>query len=101
MKQVISTQKEVKEFAKELASILKEDGVLRVEVKAVPVKAITDRQREVLIDLMEKLEYDPKNSALPETAKDASRLIAHFIKQVKKTEKKGSGKRHKTSTKRS
>lgn len=95
MKQVVSTQKEVKELAKGLASILKEDSVLRVEVRAVPVRAITDRQREVLLDLIEKLGYDPENSALPETARDASRLIAHFIKQVRRT-RKGYNRRQKS-----
>ncbi len=93
----IATQKEVREFAKELGALVKEEGILRVEVKVVPVKKITDRQREVLVDLLHKLGYDPESSALPESARDASRLIAYFLNKRKSYSKK----RRRTSTKRS
>ena len=99
MLQVVRTQKEVQELSKELKALLKEEGVIGVEVRAVPVKAITDRQREVLTDLLEKFGYDPENSALPETAKDASRLIAHFLKRTKR--KKGYSRRRTSARKRS
>ena len=95
MLQVVRTQKEVQELSKELKALLKEEGVIGVEVRAVPVKAITAKQREVLTDLLEKFGYDPENSALPETAKDASRLIAHFLR------KKGYSRRRTSAQKRS
>ena len=99
MLQVVRTQKEIQALSKELEALLKKEGVIGVEVRAVPVKAITDRQREVLTDLLDKFGYDPENSALPETAKDASRLIAYFLKRTKR--KKGYGRRRTSAQKKS
>jgi len=92
MDRIVRTQEEVQELSEELKALLKEESVIGVEVKVIPVKGITNKQRELLLELIEEFGYDPEASALPQTSKDASRLIAYFLKR------KGYGRRHRKKT---